>query len=96
MDFEIDEIRPGRDPVIEQTTVLALHDLVAAGQIGGHPTVDVAKPVRCQSALLAEAIIDGTRIAVAEILDDEEEHGVTNQYLLERLDFRPPEECYNP
>ena len=75
MDLEVHEIGPGGDPLIEQLTIVALHDLIAVREVGRHPTVDVSQPFGRESAFRPEPDVDGLRVPVLVMLDDHVEHG---------------------
>src|SRR5204863_6234022 len=68
-DFEVDEVVPLRDPLIEERPVVGRHHLVAAAQAGLDPAVDIAEAGGCQTTALAETAVDGRRIARLEVLD---------------------------
>src|SRR5262245_45937455 len=73
-DFEAHEILPVRDPLVQLRPVGALHDLVAASEVGRHPARDVGDPFRRESTAIAKTLVDGNRITLAVVLDDEKEH----------------------
>src|SRR5260221_765583 len=73
-DFELDEVAPVADPLIEQAAIVAFHDLVAGGQLGGDPAVDVPQSLGRQPAALVETTVDGERVTVFVVFDDHVEH----------------------
>src|SRR4051812_22366784 len=72
--LELDQILPARHPLVEESAVGTLHDLVAAAEIVGDPTCHVAEVRGRQAALVAEPPVDRQRIALAKVLDDHVEH----------------------
>jgi TonB-dependent SusC/RagA subfamily outer membrane receptor len=74
MNLELDQVRPCRHPGIEERTVVALHDLVAAREVLGHPTAHVRQPLGGESTARTKARVDRCRVAVAEVLDDHVQH----------------------
>ncbi len=60
--------------VLEQAPVVGLHDLPAALHGLVDEAGDVAQPVGRHAAALAEAPVNGRRIAVTKPLDDQVEH----------------------
>ena len=67
-------IRPERDPLIEQCTVIRLHDLVATAEICRDPAGHIPKPFRHTPPLVPEAAIDGDGVAIAKVFHNHEEH----------------------
>ena len=70
VDLELDEVGPRGDPGIEHRAVVRLHHLEAEPHVLVDPAREVGQPGRCQAALVAEAAVDGDRIAIAKMLDD--------------------------
>jgi len=73
-DLETNKIRPLRHPPVEQRPVGTFHDLVALRQIGSDPAGHIVEPLGREAPPVAEALVDGTRVAVFEVLDDHEQH----------------------
>lgn len=74
MDLEFDDIGPVLEPRVEETAVVALHDLKALSKVVGHPAVHVLDAGWSETPAVTEATVHGKGIAVAEPLDDHEEH----------------------
>jgi hypothetical protein len=72
--LEMDQIRPGRHPPLEQADVVTFHQLEALREISTYPTVDENQPIGALPALVAKSPVDGHRVAIAEIFDDHEHH----------------------
>ena len=70
MDLEVDQIAPAFHPFIQQPAVVALHDLEAAAEAVGDSAGYVAESVARQAPLVAEAAVDGDRVAASEVFDD--------------------------
>jgi hypothetical protein len=69
MDLEVDEVPPRAHPRVQQGPIVACHDLIAVLQIGRHPTVHIGETFRRQAPTLAESLIDGSGVAVAEVFN---------------------------
>src|SRR5262252_10806270 len=99
MDLEIDEVRPGGEPLVEQAPVVAFHDLVAVREIVRDPTVDVVQSFGRQAPFGAKTSVDRLRVAVAEVFDDHVEHcrviqvvaGRDNRARGTKLEMRTPD-----
>src|SRR5579859_5864580 len=59
MNLEIDEVIPVRDPLIEQTAVVGLHQLIAALKFFVDPTRDVLEAFRRHATAVAKPAIHG-------------------------------------
>ena len=95
MNLERDNIGPVLDPRVEQSPVVALHDLEALTKVVGDPAVHVSEAGRGQPPSIAEAAVDGNRITVAEPLYDQEEHawrleGKARDYRLSPVSVNSP------
>src|SRR5262249_2084575 len=70
------DVAPAGDPLVEEPTIVALHDLIATAHVRRHPARDVLQPVGRLPSLVPEPPVDRHRISVLEALDDHVEHGV--------------------
>ena len=89
MDFTFDDVAPSRDPLIEQRTILALHDLITSGQIIRDPAADIMKSLGCKTAAQSESLVDRLRITISKVFDDHEEQ-------LDRSSFEDYLRCVTP
>lgn len=71
MDFEVDEVGPVGDPLVEVVAGGRAVELEAGGAVGGHPRVDILNSLGHEAAAGAEALADGVGVAGLETLDDE-------------------------
>src|SRR5687768_4755259 len=74
VNLELDQVRPCRHPDLEESWVLALHELIAAPQVLGDPAAHIPESLRAEPAFRTKPRIDGSRIAVFEVLDDHVQH----------------------
>src|SRR5690349_17846154 len=65
--LEVHQIRPRGHPRVEQRTIVALHDLIAAREIVGHPARDVRQAVGRETSLHSKTLVDGSS-ACSEVL----------------------------
>jgi hypothetical protein len=70
MYFEVHEVAPVCHPLIQQTTVVGFHQLIAPFKFVIHPARDVQQAVRRQTPLIPKPAIDGDSIFVLEALHD--------------------------
>jgi len=68
VDFEVNKIFPVGHPLVEETTVVCFHELIAALQPVIDPTGDIAHAFGCHSPFVSKAAIYGYRILVLEVL----------------------------
>jgi len=72
--FEVGDVVPVCDPLIEQPAVGALHYLETAAHVVGDPTAPVLYPLRHQTSPVSKAPVHGHWIAAAICLDDHVQH----------------------
>src|SRR5208282_82362 len=65
---------PLENPGLNELEIVATHQLEAAGKVGLDPAVEILEPLRQQPAPLAQALVDGDHVVVAETLDHHEQH----------------------
>src|SRR5262249_39359707 len=65
---------PSQDPLLEQTKVVAFHELKTSSKIRFDPTVDVFEPVRQHATAFLQSLVCGQHVLVLETLDDHEKH----------------------
>jgi hypothetical protein len=73
--LEFNEIVPGSRPLVEKDAIIALHDLIAACEVRGHPAADVVQAIGREAPTRSEAFVNRSRVSVPEVFDDHEEHG---------------------
>src|SRR6266566_4786245 len=73
-DLEIDYVAPFGHPFVEKRSVVAVHHLKTALEIGRHPARKVVSTVRSHPPFLLEAAIGRLSVAIAVRLDHHEEH----------------------
>src|SRR5947209_9797536 len=64
--FELNQVAPRSNPVVEQLAVVALHDLITTCQIVRYPGTDIAKPIGGEPPARAKAFVHRPRITVSE------------------------------
>ena len=74
MHLEVDQIRPARRPLRQQTRIVALHDLETTREVVGDPARDVVQSIGSEPTLIAKAAVHRERVAAAEALDDHVQH----------------------
>src|SRR5262249_8417268 len=65
---------PLQDPFLEETHVVAAHELEAAAEVGLHPTVDGFQTVRQGTPPIPDTLGDRHHVIVAKSFDDHEQH----------------------
>src|SRR5450756_2955874 len=73
-DLELDEVTPVGHPLVQKHSVVAVHHLKAALEVGRHPARNVSRTGWGHPPLLPEATIDRLWITIAVLLDHHEEH----------------------
>lgn len=69
IDFEVDDVAPIGDPLIEEGAVVRFHELIAAVECGGDPTRYVGEFGGGHASAIAEAAVDGRGIVISEFFD---------------------------
>src|SRR5262249_18591476 len=73
-DLELHQIAPPRHPFLQQQRVVRLHQLEAAIEVGFDPAIDIFQTLRHAPPRFAQTAIDRAGVAIAEALDDHEQH----------------------
>lgn len=73
-DFCINEAAPAQNPLLQQASVVAFHDLQAACEIRLHPAIPRDRALGKRSPLIAQTTIDRRYGARGESLDHHEHH----------------------
>jgi hypothetical protein len=60
--------------LLEERTIVALHNLEAAAEVAGHPAAMVVQAIWSEAASIAKAAVNRDRVAATEVLDDQVEH----------------------
>lgn len=74
-DVELDEVAPLLQPPVEEISVHARHDLIAAREVICDPAAHVRQTIRDGTAFLLEASVNGAGISVSKSFDNHELHG---------------------
>jgi hypothetical protein len=72
MDFEIDNVAPVLDPLIDQFAISCLHYLEAALEFLVDPARNILQAVWSHPAILTKSSIDRHRVTVSKVLNDHE------------------------
>jgi hypothetical protein len=73
-DLAFKEVIPAQDPLLEQTSVVALHELKTTAHTGFDPAADVRQSVGQAASLIPEAAVNRRYGAWFEPFDDHEQH----------------------
>src|SRR5205823_9839198 len=65
--FEFDNVAPAFHPLFEQSSVIALHHLIAALEVFRHPARHVSQFLRRESSLIAKSPVNRNRILERQI-----------------------------
>ena len=74
MNFELDDVIPRGEPLIEERPIVAFHDLITAREVRRYPAANVRQAVRGKPAATAKPVVDRTGVAVSKMLNDQKEH----------------------
>ena len=70
IDFEVNDVAPVRDPLLEICDIGRLHQLETAFEFVINPTRNVLQSFRSQAATLMKAPVDWNRIAILKVFDN--------------------------
>jgi hypothetical protein len=73
-DLKIDKVLPPDHPLLEESRVVAFHELEAAIKIRLYPAVDVLQTVWEHATLFRKATVHGASVSVLEPLNYNEKH----------------------
>jgi hypothetical protein len=72
--LEAGYIVPVRDPLIEESAILTLHDLEATPQVGRNPATAILDAFWHEPAAIAESPVNRNRISSSKCFDDHVQH----------------------
>lgn len=70
MHFEIDEILPMRHPVAQELGIICFHYLIAALQLGIHPTGYIRKAFWCEPSVISKSAVNRNSVTVPEVFNN--------------------------
>src|ERR1700748_1566570 len=75
--FEVDKVFPIFNPLIQQSGIIASHQLKTPLEFIVDPTVDIFQSVRSHPALFSKPRINRPGITILEVLDNHKHHKKT-------------------
>jgi hypothetical protein len=77
-DFKLHEVFPTRDPFLQESRVVALHQLKAAAKVRLDPTINVIQTLRHHPPALAVSPVNGRGVSTPETLYYHKQHADTS------------------
>ena len=71
---------PLQDPFLEQSKIIAFHQLKAAAEVRLNPAINILQSARNHSAFITDALVDRQHVIVFEPFDDHEQHRLLRSF----------------